>query len=869
MKTYYVKLNGTDMWFEVQAESSIEIANQLRAEGKSGKIRTSIPQEEPSMNENPKPIPQTTTGGDAVETISKQIHYKTSGPRSSIRVITNTQAPERDRSSSDYKEYPSGAYSFPFLDHFFGDTKYRVEIHPLFKKTKMGAEAYDPSENPMKDNVAIRWSTSDFHFVLRVLGNTGWLDSLNKIGLTVGNSKKMAKRLQELVRQTAAYMYAETLNIDIVNPTDLGIDDKEVDGISAISRSFAIKLFENNKHASREWIDAKIKDVKSGKTTVVSLRVLTPSGLIKGNAIIVKDEMINGYDIKTFTPNIKPELKTNGWYWTTIEPSYGRLPLKTDDLTLAIYHKVAGIIDKDLLLSTLKSSTDDQVDKMINGDPNDWLKQVIQNSEADSNDKNTRSTLKRIDQLVDKLEEIGLSIESSQLLMYLKANSFAMMYGVVDPLSQPVANKFAFKQDNGAWMPVPYGFRAHIMTKKALELFGFKFKNKSYEGFYHEESHCFVVPSEFFIANYENHGGFDLDDTINVMIRDFYTEDGQKTLCAFLLRNPNDFGEWSVIPVSPKEIKNCYHVYGEVPSVSWEELNNKVPQLSNLLASNMIQYKYEEMPGASAIRLADVYSPEDEKRNRTASMSLPGGTGATVLPKIIYYAILGTYLGNQLVSNEKLIDAVQQCMITMEDAYEIREASKDIYENISQFLSVSHEDPNADPIWIDSYWSTTRIPKKINITGGFQHFTLKNDESPLLVEFLHVREEMIRAKYSELLKWCNTPYMPSKLTTVQFTKEEMDSSAEEFNKLLAQYNAITSTGTIASWAEFFVGKLIESDINKGEEYTDRKILRLWAHAFAMKRVKPQANWDKWLFVVNANLDQLPMDWVVRAYKRIG
>jgi hypothetical protein len=61
MKTYYVKLNGTDMWFEVQAESSIEIANQLRAEGKSGKIRTSIPQEEPSMNENPKPIPQTTT----------------------------------------------------------------------------------------------------------------------------------------------------------------------------------------------------------------------------------------------------------------------------------------------------------------------------------------------------------------------------------------------------------------------------------------------------------------------------------------------------------------------------------------------------------------------------------------------------------------------------------------------------------------------------------------------------------------------------------------------------------------------------------------------------------------------------------------
>lgn len=824
------------------------------------------------MNSNIKPTPQTaTTGGSTVEpqaTTEKEKLMDTSTKQSDrrqrhwtpdhlTRHITNTPPVNEKQPNPNITEYPLGAYHFPFLEHFFGDKNYWVDV-AAHTGNKLEINEIDRSDT-------IRWSNADFQYNLSIEGNLGWLDMFSEIGLILGNSKKMAKRLQELVRQSAAYLYSESLNIQVMDPKDLGVDEKEVDGISAISRSFAIKLFTNNTKASTEWIQSKVKDINNGKIVIVSLRIITPNGLIKGNAIILKDNMMDGYDVRTFTPNVKPELRSNGWFWSTIEPSYGRMPLKTDDLTLAIYNKVKGIIDPKLLIDTLRVVAADQADKIMNGDPNDWLKQVINYSVPNKDDRNVNSTIKRIDQLVSKLEDIGLSIESSQLLMYLKANSFAMMYGIVDKFSKPVARGNAFTDPNGAWMPVPYGYRAHIMTRKALEIFGFKFKNKVYEGFYHEASHCFVVPSEFFIANYINHGGFDLDDTVNVMMRDFYTQDGTRTLCAFILRNPNDFGEWSVIPMSPKEVQYCYHTYGDIPEVSWEELNSKVPQLSNLLDSGSIRYQFEELPGVSKIVLDKVYSPYDEVRNRRSAVNIPGGTGATVLPKIVYYAIAGTYLEDQIVSNEQLIDAVQQGMASPSDAQLIRKASENVYVKTIKWLT---ENPGAK---IDAYWAMTRIPGKVRRQYRFDTYYAKKDESPLITELFNIREEIIRQHHAQLITWANAPHAPEKLTSMPLSNEERGNSATEFNKIMDQFYAVTNApgANTSTWAKFFVSKLKESDATKGEEYTDRKILRLWRHAFEMKRVRPRANWDKWLFVLDKDSDQLPIDWVVRAYKRLG
>lgn len=807
--------------------------------------------EESTMKDNQ--LTKATTPEKREEIIMhKQLHVM---DKQEVRIITNFNL---EQNIDNYEVMKAGAYSFAFMDQFFKGKPYRIEVRKHSSKLTQPLKT-----KQLNHDTVIRWSNADQQYNIEIATGLGWLTELDRIGLIVGNSKKMAKRLQELVRQTSAYKYFDSLKIDVMDPVLMGIDEKLVDGISAVSQSFAISLYENNRNATPAWIESNIKKVKNGKTKVVSLRILTPMGLIKGNAIVVPDRMMKGQDVRTFTPNVKPELRTTGWFWATIEPSFGRAPLKTDDLTTSIYSNVGGLVDAPTLLKAFEVITSDQTDKIINGDPNDWMKQVREYATLDKDNLNVESyrVTTSIDQLTDKLESIGLSIESSQLLMYLKANGFAMNYGVVDAMSKPVDIGYSYKEANGSWMPVPYAYRAHIMTREVLEIFGFNFKNKGYEGFYHEESHCFVVPGDFFIANYANHGGYDLDDTINVIVRQITTEAGTNALCAVLMRNPNDFAEWSEIRVSPKELKNCYHTIGDVPTVKWEELNEKVPKLTNLVESDMISYAHDALPGASQIVLNEVYSMDDETRNRKCAILMPGGTGATVLPKILYYGIKGTYLAKQLVSNEQLIDAVQQGMATPEDIDLIRTACQIIYADTKDWLLESRQNR------YDAYWADTRIPFPVQVQWGLTNpeFVLTNDQSPLIVLFRE-RERIVRANLARLMEWANNPHAPEKLMTMN--DPDAIKSALEFNKMLKGYASVSGDGGSKAWAASFVELLKKSDSTHGEEFTDAKILRLWRHSFNMKRVYPRANWDRWLFVINPDLDELPMDWLVRAYKRI-
>ena len=78
---------------------------------------------------------------------------------------------------------------------------------------------------------------------------------------------------------------------------------------------------------------------------------------------------------------------------------------------------------------------------------------------------------------------------------------------------------------------------------------------------------------------------------------------------------------------------------------------------------------------------------------------------------------------------------------------------------------------------------------------------------------------------------------------------------------------MTKDGTTKDWAKKLVDTLKKSDEEKGEAYTDRKMLRLFRQGFVAKTAKPMGNHDKWLFVVNPELDQLPIDWLIRAYER--
>ena len=780
-----------------------------------------------------------------------------------MRVITTMPLTEMDESVEE--EFKQGGYSFAFLDTFFPQG-YRVEVRDLDQSETAMPRDKALLEDDITPDTVIRWSTADNQFNIIVNDNNGWLDAFNKIGLIIGNSKKFAKRSQEFARQSCMYGLYQDLDVEIMDPADLGVDEKYVDGISAVSRTIMVNMIENNQNVSDEWKESMIRRVESGKMSIVQLRVLTPHGLIKGNAIVLPDKMMNGYDIRTFTPNVKAEIKTTGWYWATAEASYGKLPLMSDDLTLAIYRDVMGVIDPWLMLSTTQNALNELVHNYKNGSDSDWRKEVAMNIDnEDDMNPNKKSMIKRIDQLADKLNEIGLGVESSQLLMYLKARGVAMMFGILDgngtnmPLGDAVTQR-----GTGTRMPVPFAYRAHIMTREVLEIFGYKFNNKGMQGFYHDKTHCFVVPGEFFVENYPNHGGPDLDDSINVMIRDFVNAQGKRSYKALLMRNPNDFGEWSAIPVAPSEVEHCYHTYGNVPTVIEAELRAKVEQLDIMLKNDRINYTYDALPGASGLTIGDVYSIKDEVRMRESASAMPGGTGATVLPKMLTYAITGEVITNQLVSNEQIIDAVQQGLGTPADMKLITDSGDDFYRHIRTWLGRTDGR-------IDQYWTRTkRVPMRVGLQFGFwganYSFVADKEDSPLLQTML-VREAIVREAYRELLEWANAPHMPACIANMAMDTEERKLAATEFAQITEWFYAVTASGTTKDWAKKLVETLEKSDKEKGEAYTDRKILRLFRQGFIAKTARPMGNHDKWLFVVNPELDQLPIDWLIRAYQR--
>ena len=777
-----------------------------------------------------------------------------------MRLITTMPMTNMDGEVKD--EFKQGAYSFAFLDTFFPQG-YRVEVRNVKRNPITAAPL---PEDQITPETVIRWSTADHQFNIIVNDNNGWLDAFNKIGLIIGNSKKFAKRSQEFARQSCMYGLYQTLDVEIMDPADLGVDEKYVDGISAVSRSIMVNMIENNTNASEEWKESMIKRVDSGKTSIIQLRVLTPHGLIKGNAIVLPDKMMNGYDIRTFTPNVKEEIKTNGWYWATAEASYGKQPLSSDDLTLAIYRDVMGVIDPWLMLSTLQNALNELVDNYKNGSDSDWRREVAMNIDnEDDMDPNKSSMIKRIDQLADKLNEIGLGIEASQLLMYLKARGVAMMFGILTPEGKMVAEGDAATQrGTGTRMPIPFAYRAHIMTREVLEIFGYKFNNKGMQGFYHDKTHCFVVPGEFFVENYPNHGGPDLDDSINVMIRDFVNEEGKRSYKALLMRNPNDFGEWSAIPVAPSEVEHCYHTYGNVPTVIEADLRAKVEQLNVMLNNNEINYDYEALPGASSLTIGDVYSIEDEARMRNSAQAMPGGTGATVLPKMLTYAITGEVIHNQLVSNEQIIDAVQQGLGTPGDMKLISSSGDRFYREIKNWMVRTGGR-------IDRYWvKSKRIPMRVGVEfkywGKNYTFVADKENSPIL-EMMQAREAIVRAAYKELLEWANAPHMPACIANMEMDADERKLAATEFAQITQWFYTVTANGTSRDWARKLVATLEKSDEEKGEAYTDRKMLRLFRQGFIAKTAKPMGNHDKWLFVVDPELNALPIDWLIRAYKR--
>ncbi|MFN9109086.1 MAG: hypothetical protein ACK5XN_03265, partial [Bacteroidota bacterium] len=223
-----------------------------------------------------------------------------------LRLLTSAPLLEEDKV---LEEFTSGSYEPAFLNHFFPD-KYRLEVRKIHTK-RWGRMKSEPAvdKDHRFSSEELRWSTSSDQYVLRIKANKGWMSSLAEIGLFIKNSKKMSKRLAELSRLACAWLYDDDLSIKVGMPIH-NFPEKYVDGISAISRDLAIRCILSNTNASPRWRAQQIAKINGGVTAVVEIRMLTPFGLIKGNALVLPKKQMQGYDVLTFEPNVKPEIYT-------------------------------------------------------------------------------------------------------------------------------------------------------------------------------------------------------------------------------------------------------------------------------------------------------------------------------------------------------------------------------------------------------------------------------------------------------------------------------------------------------------------------------------------------------------------------------
>ena len=389
-----------------------------------------------------------------------------------LRLLTDAPLLEGDQV---LEEFNSGPYKPAFLDHFFSG-RYRVEVRKHKSRRKYAGSKHAPgvTSEELFSSEVIRWSTASEQYMVRVKGNRGWLSCFKEIGLIIQNSKKMSKRLTEIVRTTCAWLYVEdgSINVEVIDYRGRTTD---VDGISAISRSLARRCIMSNTDASRRWKARQLWKIHSGQMSMVVFRMLTPEGLIKGNALVLPRRMMREYDVRTVKENIKSEIRTNGWQWVTIEPTYGAIPIKSDDLTHAIYHKVNGLYDSETLLASLSGMLSSFFADLMAGKRSDWLTRLVDAEHVIHEDDEDRFSAGRgmvriLQEKIAELHKLGVSLNASQTLMFLSVNGLRKQLLTDKTTEDESGNRrkmHSWEDKTRHWFPVPWLTQLTFLRRKS------------------------------------------------------------------------------------------------------------------------------------------------------------------------------------------------------------------------------------------------------------------------------------------------------------------------------------------------------------------------------------------------------------------
>lgn len=511
---------------------------------------------------------------------------------------------------------------------------------------------------------------------------TGWGSPFDALGLKVGISAKLAKRLKEIVRIAAHFTdYKPVIKWFDTDESN----EKYYDGINIIRRSFARKM-------------GVPKHVKRG-----NFRSMGPDGTIKGDCIIIADALMSkthgDVDIVAPRVNLKPELATMGWSFTTLNPHHPHNHAMFDVQSASWLRE--WLYPRKLIKDTFTEVVNTVLLGLQDGEWPAWM--ILPEDIAHVDDLlpvTGETASEAFNRQYMRWQMYGMKPESSASIMGMAANAF----------KSRLESKLQYRDHLNRWkpkmwLPLPHAVYGHIITHEVLILAGYTIPDgKENKLFYHKESASFSLPGEQFADTFEAHGTWDLDDSAKFFLRK--TKDGH-VVCV-IVRSPNSDGEYSIHEVDTTDFP-LYHQYGEMPVI---DLDKAPARIEDVLANQIVT----GLPVNTHV-LPTSFT-KDEADYSIAVQKLNPGIGYLANAMMAQYASVGKSPAVVLCTMGDAVDAVQQTPY------------KEAFEALTEFT---------DSMWAelarygkaDKYIARTRIPwsiaKELNTYDGyfsalFDHF---------------------------------------------------------------------------------------------------------------------------------------------------
>lgn len=427
--------------------------------------------------------------------------------------------------------------------------------------------------------------------------------------IKLGNSKKMPKRLKEITRKAA---FTGLVQVSIRKISADNVERiTDMDGMNFVRRSVAARLANS--------YDLRVK-VETGELVRFNFRALTGAGIIKGDAIVVPDEMID-HDIITFDDNIKDEVRFNGGSkcLITMEPHHAHSSPWTNVQRFSHLGRWL-YSDSRSLVTALNNFVEEHFTALDEGKVPGWM----------INELATDGLAHKVTKWINSGREMTESIYLSSMV----AGAIVKQLGKVRASGEP-ENRF----------PIPWAVTAHVVTHEALIEGGYDIPGEMDDWvFYHKESQSISFPGHMFLEFFERHGTWDLDDTVTVHLR--WTTAGD--LVGIGVRDPNSYGEYSVFPVIADTFP-WYNTNQAIPVVDMNARPTYIDELNQTLTG---------MEPSDFVR-GEVFSPVDAEFFGEGLTDTPG-VGSLVNVLMAYWDTFDRAPNHAPAQLGDMVDVLQQ-----------------------------------------------------------------------------------------------------------------------------------------------------------------------------------------------------------------